>query len=67
MRGKGANRTWMGKAFPEHLEFKEAMNMIVQCKPKRSLKLYASGPTFGKDSLLIRLVEPLHVPGSCQH
>ena len=46
-KGIYIKRSWMRKAFPDQLEIKGTMKTIVQCKPTRPLKLYASDPTFG--------------------
>ena len=50
MAERGINMSWAQRAFPEQVGIKGATKVIMQCKPTRSLKLYAFGPTFGKDS-----------------
>ena len=34
MTKKYTNRSWMRRSFPEHVESKEVMKMIVECKPQ---------------------------------
>ena len=50
MTERGTNRSWMRRTFPDFVEIKGVMKMIVLCKPTRLLTWYTSDLTFGTDS-----------------